>query len=381
MVKILISEDNDKKLAEICEFIRSLEMAGLEILTAKTMAEFSSKLEPDVAVCVIDIRIPAYDGGNADQNGLGILQHIESSANTQTQLLAISSYPEEFEGIRPNFERLGCVLADFAEKDIWQSALKTLIVQSKSQEKFDFLIFAALRKERAPYTAMTELEGQPVSRDGINRLDVRIGKKSGAIIELPRMGVVDAAIFAAKYIDRYTPTLVAMSGICAGFSDRAELGQLLVAEISYEYQTGKWTDDGFESEPYQSTISQSLRTVVREIIEDEGLVSELENGWRKVRPSTTPDPKLAIFTSGSAVIASESYMDQISQLHRKVSGLDMEIFGVHRASQLAEKTPDVLCAKVVVDLANSSKDDKIQDYGCFVSSRFIVKAIKRYFNQ
>lgn len=381
MVKVLVCDDDDRKLSEIVSYVKSIGVPEQDIVTAKTMAEFTSKFNQDIGVCVIDIRIPAYEGANADQNGLGIIQHIESSSTGKVKLLAISAYPEEFEDIRPKFERNGCVLADYRNKDVWQNALRMLIFQSISQTKFDFIIFIALPKERSPYLTIPILEGKPVSSDGLTRYDIKIGDRLGSVIELPRMGLVDASIIAAKCIDRYSPSVIGMSGICAGFSGRAEMGQLLISEVAYEYQTGKWSRDGFEAEPYQVAISEKLRSTIRHLIDDDNLISELEDGWKLERPNSTQKPKLAVFTSGSAVIADARYMEQVSALHRRVSGLDMEIFGLHRAAHLASNNPDVLCAKVVVDLADSQKNDQMHPYGCHVSCRFLLKAIESYFDQ
>lgn len=379
MVKILVTEDNDAKLNEIVTFLRSKDSGNLEILVATNLVEFSQKLSEDIDICIIDVRIPAYAGAEAEKNGLGIIQHLKISPNPNIKLIAISSFPDEFEDIRSKFERNGCILVNFHEKDVWQNALEILIMQSAANTKKDFLIFTALRKERAPYISFPELDGKAVSSNGITRYDVQIGEKSGSVIELPRMGLVDAAITAGKYIELYSPKLVAMSGICAGFDGKAEMGQLLVSELAYEYQSGKWSDDGFKSEPYQIPVSEGLRSKILHLIEEEGNVSNFEIGWNGNRPSIMSEPKMATFTSGSAVIADAAHMDHVQQFHRNVSGLDMEIYAIHRAAHLSIYKPDVICAKVVVDLADKDKDDRIQEYGCFVSSRFIIKAIDRYF--
>lgn len=380
MVKTLISEDDPVKLNEIVEFVKSLDVPPRSILTEKTLIEFSDKLDTDIDICIIDIRIPAFEGGgDPDQNGLGILQKLENSSNGQVKLLAISAFPEEFEDIRSKFERQGCVLANYHERDVWQNALRILLLQSSAQTTFDFLIFAALQKERTPYLAFEHLNGRALMKDGFTRYDIEIGGKSGSIIELPRMGLVNAAITAAMCIDRYSPSLIAMSGICAGFPGKANLGQLLIAELAYEYQTGKWSKDGFKQEPYQIPMSEALRTLIRHLLDNENLAYELEEGWKEQRPSSATQPSLAVFTSGSAVIADSKFLEQVSDHHRKVSGLDMEVYALHRATHLSRSRPDVLCAKVVVDLANEEKDDKIQNYGCYVSSRFVVKAVEAYF--
>ena len=83
-----------------------------------------------------------------------------------------------------------------------------------------------------------------------------------------------------------------MSGVCAGFIDRAELGQLLISELAYEYQSGKWTDEGFSQEPYQVPMSEKMRIIVRELLEDaDALLTRLETGWKGDRPATMVPPQ------------------------------------------------------------------------------------------
>ncbi|WP_228244233.1 hypothetical protein [Porphyrobacter sp. GA68] len=345
------------------------------------MAEFLGAFDPEVKLCIIDLRLPAFEGATQDNNGVGILQAIDKAGAGHVKLLAISAYPEEFSDIRAQFESRGCLLLDFNHKEVWQGVLKQMVLELQSAEQMDFIIFCALRKERAPYTAMEELGGSAKSNDNLTRLDVTIAGRRGTIVEMPRMGLVDAAIIAGKCIERFRPKIVAMSGICAGFTDRAELGQLLVPELAYEYQSGKWSDEGFSGEPYQVPIGERVRVLARALIEDPGLLPRLEHGLRLKRPMQMSQPKLATFTSGSAVIASDEYMLQVAALHRRVSGLDMEVYAVHRAAHIASCMPDVICAKTVVDLAGGDKDDTLHSYGCVISARFTVEFLESYFQQ
>ena len=380
-MNILLVEDDTRKRDEIVALILSLGIDRSQIRIAANMVEFVAQFDATVAICVVDLRLPAFDGGDVQQTGLGILQFIEKSKGTDLKLIAISSYPEEFESVRPQFESRGCIITDFHNKDVWHSALKNLVVQAGSRESFDFIIFTALASERSPYTSFGQLLGKAVSKGNLTRYDIEIEGRRGTVIELPRMGIVDAAVTAGICIERFTPKLVGMSGICAGFPDHTALGQLLVAELAYEYQSGKWTKDGFNQEPYQVPISEKLRSLLRGMIESDDLLSRLEDGWRQVRPADMRPPKMAAFTSGSAVIADKKYLQQVSGHHRRVSGLDMETYAIFRAAHLARCKPEVLCAKVVVDLADADKDDRIQPYGCFISARFLVQAISEVFRQ
>jgi nucleoside phosphorylase len=377
-MKILLVEDDADKATAISDHLISLSVAADDIIVAADMAEFMRKFDEHVSICVIDLRLPAYAGAGQDRNGLGILQAIEGKGAGRVKLLAISAYPQEFDDIREKFERHGCLLVDFGREDVWMSVLKQMVIQVQSDEALDFLIFCALRDERVPYTGMPLLAGTPKSRDGLTRLDVSIAGRKGTVIELPRMGLVDAAIMAGRCIEKFKPKVVAMSGICAGFPNRVELGQLLVAELAYEYQSGKWTADGFSQEPYQVPMSESMRVLTRELLDDASLLARLEMNQVHDRPAKLSVPKFGTFTSGSAVIASDAFIEQVATYHRRVSGLDMEVYAILRAAHIAICKPDVVCAKTVVDLAGGEKDDALHSYGNLISARFIVEVLEKY---
>jgi adenosylhomocysteine nucleosidase len=169
-----------------------------------------------------------------------------------------------------------------------------------------------------------------------------------------------------------------MSGICAGVGKNAELGQLLVTDLVWEYQSGKWLDEMFEAEPYQVSIPQDTRLKVSKLLDRDNLISHLEANFSgKVGPSKLSAPKLATFTTGSAVIASDRRLAAVMQQHRKVAGLDMELFGFHRAVELSGQSVHALSAKVVVDKANETKGDELHEYGCFVSAAFVLDAVSQ----
>lgn len=377
-MKILLIEDDDLKSKAIIAHLKERDIADSDIVHAKNMTDFAAYLSHEVGLFIIDFKVPNLDSGNAISNGKVILESIVKAGKNDAHLLAISSYPADFPEVRDEFEAQGCILADYRNTAGWKSTLDHLLTQLKKNIRFDFLIFCALKDERRPYSAF--IDGRAVTRAGINFLDFEIGKARGAVVLLPQMGLVNSAIVAATCIDRYKPKLVAMSGICGGFEGRTELGQLLVSKMAYEYQSGKWSSDGFQNDPYQVPVDAGFVSFVELLLDQEDLLEELEKGFRGDRPTKQTTPAVGIFTSGSAVIASQEYMDQIKILHRKVNGLDMEIFAVHRAAELSLVRPLCLCAKVVVDLCNSEKGDNIHQYGSYVSSKFVLKAIERYFS-
>lgn len=380
---ILIAEDDDHKYEAIRNYIIHLGRPSNAIIRARTASEFAARLDSRVTVCVIDLRIPSFEGAQPDQNGIGILQTVDLRSGGRVKVIAISSFPEEFEDLRTQFESRGCILVDYTDKDTWQNALKTVLVQDEGRYQLDFLIVCALQSEAVPYIGIPDIKPSNVRKGGMSRTEITISGRNGAVMVLPRMGLVEAAIGASIAMDRFRPSLVAMSGICAGFSGKVKLGQILVPDICYEYQTGKWTDDGFSQEPYQVPASDRIVGVVKHVISDDDILDRLEMGLpRKYqRPSLRNDPATAVFTSGSAVIANEEYINQVATHHRKVSGLDMEAYALYRSASLSQSKPEFFCAKTVVDLGGESKNDDLQPYGCYVSAKLTVEIIKRFFHE
>ena len=253
------------------------------------------------------------------------------------------------------------------------------MIQLNRNLKFDFLIFCALQEERNPYVAL--IDGTATSRGGIDCLDVQIAEKKGSVILFPQMGLVNAAVIAGLCIDRFKPAVVGMSGICGGFQHRAEMGQLFICGMAYEYQSGKWTSDGFRQEPYQVTTDQITLTKLKHLADTNGLLSKLELGFNGERPKALHKPEVGIFTSGSAVIADQNYLSQIENIHRKVNALDMEVFAVQRAAELSPHRPPSISAKTVVDLCDQAKSNDLHAYGSFISAQFLILAIKEFFSR
>lgn len=378
-MKVLLIEDNDKKRRVISKYLESKGILSKDIISAKTMTDFAAALGAEIGLFIIDFYLPNIDGGDAQPNGHAILQSIIKAGKVDALMLAISSYPDEFPQLRAMYEASGCILANFDDKKNWQSTLDHLIVQLKKNTSFDFVIFCALQEERNPY--VTLLNCKPVIRAGIDCLDFIIDGRRGTAVLLPQMGLVNAAITAAVCIERFRPSLIGMSGICGGFDGRAALGQLLICSMSYEYQTGKWSKDGFLNEPYQVSTDHKTLLKLKSLATSNSILNTIESGFTGTRPNKLKNPEICIFTSGSAVIADKAFLSQVELFHRKVTALDMEVYAIQRAAELSTCIPTCICAKTVVDLCGVDKNDELHAYGSFVSANFMVSAIKQHFEE
>lgn len=379
MKKILLIEDNERKRNALLAHLSKSGVQDEQVIVAKTMTDFAANLCADIGLFIIDLQLPSLDDTAASQNGKAILQSIVKAGKGDALLIAISSYPNDFPDLREYYESHGCILADFSNAKSWQSTLDHLLIQLRKTVTFDFIVFCALQEERNPF--VTLLPGTQVNRSGIDCFDIKLKTAQGTVVLLPKMGLVNAAVTAAQCIDRFSPNIVGMSGICGGFKKRASLGQLFVSSMAYEYQSGKWASDGFLQEPYQVPTDHVTLTYLRSLTNADGLIGKLEEGFNGTRPSEAHKPDVGIFTSGSAVIADSKYMANIETIHRKVNCLDMEIFGIKRAAELSPLKPPCICAKVVVDLGDRKKGDSIHTYGSYISAKFLIHALEHYFEE
>ena len=379
-MKILLIEDTDKKRRAIISYLTSKGVYEADILVAKTMTDFAAHLNANIGLFIIDFNLPSLDNGKASQNGKAILEAIIKTGKQDALLLAISSYPGDFPALREYYEAHGCILADFQNKKGWQGTLDHLLVQLKKSTKLDFVFFCALQEERNPYVVLVS-DGRQTIRAGIDCFDMSLGSYKGTVVLLPQMGLVNASVTAALCIDRFKPDLVGMSGICGGFSKRAELGQLFVSAMVYEYQSGKWVSDGFLHEPYQVPTDHLTLTELNRLVNETGLIAQLEMGFTGTRPQNQQQPKVGIFTSGSAVIADKAIMSHVEMIHRKVNALDMEVYGIHRAAELVPHKPVCISAKTVVDLGDKAKGDNIHGYGSYISAQFLLRAGREFLDR
>ena len=203
---------------------------------------------------------------------------------------------------------------------------------------------------------------------------IKIGDHIGNIILQPRTGLTDASIITTSAMERYRPRLVAMTGVCAGMQDRVKMGQVLVCETCWEYQVGKLAPDGFEFEPYQSTLSEPVRQHLLSLCRSGNVVDMIYKGTLPLGVERC-QPSLATIVSGSAVVADVQTLESIQAQHRKIDAIEMELAGVFRAVRLVDESVIVIGAKSVVDFADYRKADDMHEFSATASAHFIVEAI------
>ncbi len=299
-----------------------------------------------------------------------------SEKNRGTATVALSGFDSVVEEHRRDFADAGVLLVRYDQSSsAWIDVLKACLQRYVQRSRFDFVVICALDKEREAFNSTRAVNLELKNILGLDCMTMDIGEYSGACIKLPRMGLVEASIISTRAIEIFSPKLLAMSGICAGVAGQSDIGTLIVADMCWEYQAGKWADKGFRIEHYDVGLTASTRTALNHF-------AAQDKGALKLKTDLTDDLKLRAqpvqfspMATGSAVIASQERIDAIAEQHRKMAGLDMEMFGLYKAADLAGHDMIVFGAKTVVDLADSSKGDQFHRYGAVLSARFVCDAI------
>lgn len=88
-----------------------------------------------------------------------------------------------------------------------------------------------------------------------------------ALVYLDRMAGVSAAIGAATLVERFKPWLkcLAMCGVCAGNPSSVTLGDVIIANMTYQYDEGKVTIEGFQGAHEQITMPETWKRATRNL--------------------------------------------------------------------------------------------------------------------
>ena len=151
----------------------------------------------------------------------------------------------------------------------------------------------------------------------------------------------------------------------------------------WDYSSGKFSDElnnGFQPEIKQLNTDIGLKNKLEEFKNNKNILRGIKDSFTATPPRADLSVHMGAMTSGSAVIASKDYVDQmIKPQSRKIIGIEMEIYGVFYACQhTGNGSVKFFAMKSVVDYADDEKSDNFHDYACFVSANAVEKFALNY---
>lgn len=388
-MKILLLEDNENKR-------RQIESAALEFFPAAQITPVSNWYDYSRQVnavvydlILLDLMVPRSPRDPRVEDHHSQLMDTTRDFGSlcfRTPAIVLTEYLEQSEEYFRDLNKVDITVISFDSSGEWREALRLKMLAAEPKVAYDFVIVCALSKEMAAFEDAADGYGALKTISGLLCREVLIAGTKGVIVQASRMGLVAGAVTASLAIERFSPRLVCMSGICGGASADSKIYDLLISEVCHQHDSGKWSDEGFKSEHYDVQVEADVRNFLEELVADAAIRERISNNLR-VKQSEYPEgieeiyakPKIVATSSGSAVIAEGGKTASLSVGQRKLAGFDMEVFSLYEAARLASKKPAFFAVKSVVDDGDRNKGDRFHRLGCLLSARFVAEAVKGWF--
>jgi len=356
---------------EVCQSTRD----ALKILRSKP-----------VNVLIVDLQIPDFLGSDIEiDGGVKLLKSISERSdelNVPTHIIGVTAHRDSFDSASQYFLDQGWPL--LMEKDL-ENRFSTLI-QSKldhSQDvegNIDVVIITALKHTeleavlKLPYSWCeflvkgnfhTFYKGEFVDKSGVAKKVITLG--------CTRMGSSSSAVTATQVLSMFNPKLILMVGIAAGIKGKVDLGDVLVADSSWDWESGKSTVEAdksiFKTAPHQIQLDQRYRDTFQNVAVSRAGLDAIQNDWSQPMKVNRLKLHVGPIVSGSSVLEDPSLVERIQSQHRGVIGIEMEGYGVALASSLSSSGAKWLLIKSVCDFAGPDKNDDYQAYSAYTSSK------------
>lgn len=396
-LKILVVDDDREKIRAIIEHLTSIRISRDWIEVARDAQEAKRLISgTKYDILILDMAIPNRVEDEARvQIGIDLLDEISEKREyfAPKYIVCITAMEEEMATIEEEFvDRYWQIVRYNEHSNHWKSKITDTVTHSLRdkdsimQDRYlrDVFIMTAL-----PTPELNAVHALPIEWSDTKYLDNIIPYKEGALdvsgnrisfiaCSASSMGMVSTAVTATIMLRNFRPRIAIMSGICAGFSERTKLGDLIISDPAWDYQTGKivGSQNGplHKMEIRQTRLDHALSVRLKDLAGTEGLIPKLEIGWMGDRPGSPPNIIVGASVSGSAVIASAEKMAEISGQDRKLLSLDMEVAAFYVACSTAISPPPLyFAAKTITDVGTAEKGDRIQPYGSMLSAKFVLE--------
>lgn len=257
------------------------------------------------------------------------------------------------------------------------STTQNIEPSDKDNKKKNIVIICALGEElRAAMRAfgLSPQKVKAIKKEGFGFSFRKIpyGIYDVIFIKSQEMGMIAASSITALAAIAFKPILIAMTGICAGRIKKTELGDLIIAKSTYDYEAGKKHKELHLPRPSIIAIEPSLNDIVDNILIDGDFPTDsLKNQYKEVDFDKF-EVHFNSLPSGSRVIADETTLAGVAQHHDDVYGIDMEAYGVaYSAKHL--NTPWIVI-KGIQDYASPEKntmEDKYRDFTMSASAALL----------
>ncbi len=234
----------------------------------------------------------------------------------------------------------------------------------------DFAIITALQEELdAVLSKLSDYQVISTPSDALPFYRARVGK-ANVVITCSGAGNIAAARAATTVIERFKPTYLFMIGIAAGFKDKVDLGDVVVAEACYYDGSGKETPEGKLPAPRQIPVSATLLQYSRNYT-----LLDWKERIQTASPAGGFQPSVhyGVIVSSETVIGDDERMATFLKLNRQCRALAMEGYGVAEAAH--SHKIDFVEIRGICDFGTVQKNDEWHEYAAHVVAAYTVGLI------
>lgn len=402
MIKILIIEDNVEKFKKVFNILTTeCNVEDNEIDCAdcvRTGREFLAKGQYDLLV--LDLVLPINEGDSpSTESGIRFLDEIyyNPNINIPIHIIGLTEFDDIYQDNVQEFEDKLWGLINFNLKNTdWIDKLKSKVYYLQSfkkrfkeaiekEFKYDIAIITAINLEFEQLKSICNWELLELPNDPIIYYKCILNTKNNNNIKIViccvnQMGMQAAATVSSKVISLFSPTKLFITGICAGIkSSGVNIGDLVVANQSWNYESGKISedDDGkliFKPDMHCLPTDNGILAKLTQFTNDKNILSNIYNDFKGHKPANHPKVKYGSVGSGPYVLASTNYLAELLQKDRKLTAIDMEGYGIYKAAQFHSGTLPIFI-KGISDLGDEAKSDDYQEYASFISAKFVFMFI------
>lgn len=201
---------------------------------------------------------------------------------------------------------------------------------------------------------------------------------------LARYGPEEMTIHLSHILEEYQPRIVIMTGICAGDAQQVQLGDLVVAERTFTYDSGKFVLESGKQVHQPDTTTYQLDYTILQFL---GLFDDWKPLVARLKRPSLPGSRLKrretrchlkAMASGSAVRADQPFAEVQAPVRRTVA-IDMESAALGLVMSHHPLVP-WLVVKGVCDYADQDKNDVYHDYAARASALYALSFIQTYVN-
>ena len=364
MIKVLLVEDSVRKLKDLRSIIDSIpEKVEFEIAHDTTTAKrFMAGIKFDLMI--LDLCLPTRTGDDpSPENGKDLLIEIGKSLrlNKPFHIIGLTEYKEYIEKYSKVFDNFLWALLEYSDSHSdWSDAVKTKIeylVSSKREIlnpsmvpfQFDLAIVTALRDPELTSILRLPANWEKITIPGdpseyykgiFQNEDNKVTVVCSASLQ---MGMVSSALQTGKMIRNFRPKIIAMTGIAGGVEKKGNLGDIICTELSFDYGSGKiktikeTEDSKFEPDYKPIPLKPDLLELMKNIETSRKYLNDIKSNWPADSPEFELKLRVGPLATGAGVIENKKIIEDITAHSRKLTGIDMETYGVFYAAENSTK--------------------------------------------